>query len=80
MKNEEVKYLLKLFTIIDNSDIEEKNSKEFKKIYKKLNVIDEQIKTSEIYKEEMRNLQEILNNLEKEDFEKENNLEKEEVM
>lgn len=80
MKNEEVKYLLKLFTIIDNSEIEEKNSKEFKKIYKKLNVIDEQIKTSEIYKEEMRNLQEILNNLEKEDFEKENNLEKEEVM
>lgn len=80
MKNEEVKYLLKLFTIIDNSDIEEKNSKEFKKIYKKLNIIDEQIKTSEIYNEEMRNLQEILNNLEKEDFEKENNLEKEEVM
>lgn len=80
MKNEEVKYLLKLFTIIDNSDIEEKNSKEFKKIYKKLNIIDEQMKTSEIYNEEMRNLQEILNNLEKEDFEKENNLEKEEVM
>ena len=80
MKNEEVKYLLKLFTIIDNSEIEEKNSKEFKKIYKKLNIIDEKIKTSEIYNEEMRNLQEILNNLEKEDFEKENNLEKEEVM
>ena len=66
MNNDEARYLLKLFTIVDNSELEEKNSKEFKKLYRKLEIVDKQIATSEKYNEDMKELTDLLVNLEKE--------------
>lgn len=69
MSNNEARYLLKLFNIVNNSELEEKNSKEFQKMLQKLTIIDRQITTSDKYHEDMKEYQTLLSNLEKEEVE-----------
>lgn len=67
LNNEDLRYILKVFTIVDKSDIEEKNSNDFKKILKKLVLIEKQITTNEKYTEDMKEYQIQLREIEKEE-------------
>ena len=79
MKNEEVRYLLKLFTLIEGMDFSEKQSPEFQKMYKKLVIIDKQITASEKYNKDMLELSEEMNSLEKEELKEVENTEENSV-